>query len=183
MAASRVPDVTWRTRMTTTRFRRSSAAVAAVVAVTTVLAGCAATRPERPASEHDAPRALVDDFVTAFNDGDSAALSDLFAEHAEFVNIYGMRMSGRSGIAKGHAQAFASRLSRAELEVTSFHQRELDDDVVVAQAEWSLRQPEDADRSKVVPDSSGVLSFTVERTADDWEFASGANVVRSTPPS
>ncbi|OIH94418.1 hypothetical protein BIU90_04550 [Curtobacterium sp. MCBA15_001] len=164
----------------------------AVIAAALGLAACSPATPSgtptSPAAVRDgvdglSPGQLARDFVTAFNDGDAHALAGLFAEHAEFVNIYGIRMSGRTGIEQGHEHAFVSRLDGASLEATDVRERRVDSDVTVVQLGWRLQRDHDADPALVVPDSSGVLTFTALRTDGAWHFITGANVTESTPPS
>lgn len=180
--------------------RRSRIAVVALGATLagTALVGCTATGPGAvtagsPAAlaasgltdeQRAATQALVGDFVDAFNDGDAQALAATFAEDAEFVNIYGTRMSGREGIERGHAAAFASRLDGSELVFDLAHVVDVDGALVV-QAEWSLQHSPDAvDDALLVPEGSGVLTFSATcRPDDSCLFASGANVRVETPPS
>ena len=49
------------------------------------------------------PRAIIEAFANSLNDKDAEAVGALFSPDAEFVNIMGMRMSGRDGIVKGHS--------------------------------------------------------------------------------
>jgi len=185
-------------RRTPLSIRLAGAAVAALA-----LAGCSAsgapssssTSPDSTApgstapgstasaAQDDAALALVDDFVDAFNAGDATALARTFADDAEFVSIYGSRMSGRDGIESGHAAAFASRLDGAELVVDASHVIDVDG-VRVVQAEWSLQHAADvADASLLVPEGSGVLTFSVACPDDDaCRFASGANVRTEAAP-
>lgn len=170
-------------------------AVTAAVAIATVssigLHGCADTGSptQRPSSSSSRTATdlgatdLARRFVTTFNDGDARALADLFTDDAEFVNIYGIRMSGRTGIERGHEAAFASRLDGATLSAHDVEQHAAADGVAVVQVGWRLERAADADPALAVPDSAGVLTFTALRTDGAWLFVAGANVVTSPPPS
>lgn len=183
--------------MARSRARTAAVALGATLAGV-ALVGCSATGPGGATAgsptalatsgltdeQRAATQTLVGEFVEAFNDGDARALAATFADDAEFVNIYGTRMSGREGIERGHAAAFASRLDGSELVVDLAHVADVDGALVV-QAEWSLQHsPGAVDDALLVPEGSGVLTFSATcRPDDSCLFASGANVRVETPPS
>ena len=45
---------------------------------------------------------IADSLAAAWNSADAAGFAKLFAEDADFVNIYAMHFAGREGIAKQH---------------------------------------------------------------------------------
>lgn len=175
--------------MTPSRPIAVTAAVATMLVSALGLSGCADSKSATPgpatatAGFDDGAPALARRFVAAFNSGDARALAGLFTEDAEFVNIYGIRMSGRSGIEHGHQAAFASRLDGATLTLQDVEQHAVTNDLAVVQVEWHLERAPDADPDLVVPDSAGVLTFTALRSPAGWHFVCGANVMESTPPS
>lgn len=179
------------TRWTPTGLR--TAAAVTLAAASLGVAGCSATpqAPPTPSGTTDgasvrptSPGSMAREFAAAFNQGDARTLADLFAEHAEFVNIYGSRMSGRAGIERGHRAAFASRLDGSHLAIADVVERRIRDDLVVVQAVWRLTPDGTADPALVVPESTGILTFTALRTPGvGWEFVTGTNVLESTPPS
>jgi uncharacterized protein (TIGR02246 family) len=77
------------------------------------------------------PRQLVDAFASALNAKNADELGRLFAEDAEFVNILGMRMRGRTGIVDGHAWAFAGPLRGRQIRFDQVDELPITDDVVV----------------------------------------------------
>lgn len=183
------------------RVRRRSRTAAVALCATlagTALVGCTVTGPGAVTAgsptalttsgltdgQRAATQALVGDFVEAFDDGDARALAATFADDAEFVNVYGTRMSGRDGIERGHAAAFASRLDGSELVADAGHVVDVEGTLVV-QVEWSLQHSPDAvDETLLVPEGRGVLTFSATCDADDaCLFTSGANVRVETPPS
>ncbi|MGU3409640.1 SgcJ/EcaC family oxidoreductase [Microbacterium sp. M1A1_1b] len=178
--------------MSTPRTVVRATALSTLIVSALGLAGCAAspvpdaptsTSTSRAATDDSRPGELARAFVRSFNQGDARALAALFADDAEFVNIYGIRMSGRSGIEHGHRAAFASRLGGAALTTTRVDEHQVAPDVAVVQLSWRLAKAPDADPTLVVPDSAGVLTFTAVRADAAWQFIAGANVMESTPPS
>lgn len=151
------------------------------------ISGCAATQAADPAGQAAAcqtdPAALLQQFADAFNQHDAARLAGLFADRANFVNIYGTVMRNRSGIEQGHAQAFSSRLAPAKLEFRSIDKNQASDRTAVLTGVWDLVQPNDADQTKVVPTGSGALTAVAQCDDTRWVLISGANVRKTTPPS
>ena len=74
---------------------------------------------------------LTDAFAENLNAKDAAALGELFTEDAEFVNIMGMRMRGRQGIADGHAWAFNGPLRGRRIRFDQVDVLGVTDDVTV----------------------------------------------------
>ncbi|MET4053317.1 uncharacterized protein (TIGR02246 family) [Frigoribacterium sp. PvP054] len=184
---------------TSSRGRRRGAAALTALLASLALAGCSATEPGPSATtgsttesassgptpeQQMAAQGLIGRFVTAFDDGDARALAETFAEDAEFVNVYGTRMSGRDGIEEGHAAAFASRLDGSDLVVDAGHVVDVEGTLVI-QVDWSLQHsPYAVDETLLVPEGRGVLTLSATCDVDDaCLFTSGANVRVEMPPS
>lgn len=174
-------------------FQRSSSSwlsIATVLAlgVTIAVSGCSSPQSisskAAESSCHDDPKTLMNQFADAFNRYDAAALGALFTADARFTNIYGTVMKNRTGIEEGHARAFSSRLSSAELVLRDVKEQSVSDTVTTLYATWELTQPSNGDQTKLVPSGSGTLTTVAQCTASGkWLLAAGSNVRQTAPPS
>lgn len=131
----------------------------------------------------DSPADLFRSFTAAFNDGDAAALAALFGPDANFINIYGERMTGRIGIERGHAAAFRSRLSGAELLMLNVDTRAVSPTDAILYGTWELSQPGGIDPTTAVAPGTGTLTGVAACVDGAWRLEAAANVRSSTPPS
>jgi uncharacterized protein (TIGR02246 family) len=134
-----------------------------------------------PIAGFDQPRDFIELFASALNAKDAESLGKLSSEDAEFVNVRGTRMRGRSGIIEGHAMGFSGPLAGSTFEFHSISELPITDDVTVLHAH-SIR-----DRLPGAPPSTGprvstVLQIVVRRGSDGWQAVAAANVP-DTPPA
>ena len=119
----------------------------------------------------------VRDVVAGFRDAivskDAAHLGALFTDHAEFVNIAAMRMSGRDAIAALHAKMFAGPL-QITLDLGRTDVRFLRDDVALVNAAWKRDVPANA-TGPTMPPGTGEFTFVIVRDAGAWRLAAAQN--------
>jgi uncharacterized protein (TIGR02246 family) len=127
------------------------------------------------------PRELVDAFAAALNAKDAEELGRLFIEDAEFVNIMGMRMRGRSGIVEGHAWAFAGPLRGRRVRFDQVDVLTITDDVTVLHGHC-IREREPDAPADGLPDGSSVLAFVTRGGPQGWQIAAATNVTEAAPP-
>lgn len=127
------------------------------------------------------PRELVDAFAATLNAKDADELGRLFIQDAEFVNIMGMRMHGRSGIVEGHAWAFAGPLRGRRIRFDQVDVLAVTDDVTVLHGHC-IRECEPDAPAEGLPDGSSVLAFVTRRGPQGWQIAAATNVTEAAPP-
>jgi len=69
-------------------------------------------------ADEPAIRAVVDQFMDAWNRHDAKAFAGVFSEDADFTNWRGTGASGRSKIEEFHAPMFATVFSKSHQEYT-----------------------------------------------------------------
>jgi uncharacterized protein (TIGR02246 family) len=127
------------------------------------------------------PREIVDAFEAALNAKDAAALGELFAEDADFVNIMGMRMRGRDGIVSGHAWAFAGPLVGSRVAFDDVDEVPVTDDVTVVHARGLRERLPDAP-PQTLPPGRTVLMLVARRGDGGWHAVAAANVAEAPRP-
>ena len=127
------------------------------------------------------PQDLVDAFAEALNAKDPDALGRLFAEDAEFVNIFGMRMHGRAGIVAGHARAFGGPLRGRRVRFDQVDELAVTVDVSVLHGHC-LRELEPDAPADGLPPGASVLVFVARRGPSTWELVAATNVTEAPAP-
>ena len=81
---------------------------------------------------------VVNEFVAAWNRGDSAAIAALFVPDADFINVLGTHERGREAIEAGHREILNTVYWRSRNQYTVRAIRPLSDDLVVVFADALL---------------------------------------------
>jgi uncharacterized protein (TIGR02246 family) len=114
-------------------------------------------------------------FADAWNRRDADALSSLFTEDAEFVNVTGLWWHDRVSIRKAHAYGLERIFNESTLTIEEVRLKQLSDDVVVVHARMALRgQTPVADISRPGL-RTNIFSFVMRLVGDAWLCASAHN--------
>lgn len=124
---------------------------------------------------------ILGSFADAFNGRDAAALAALFTEGGDLVNIFGMRMVGRSGVQAGHARQFAGALAGNRLAFTEHTVREVGPGVAVCHAQWRREVLPDAPAGSL-PAGTGIFTLVLVEQAGSWKIDAAHNVQNAPPP-
>jgi lactoylglutathione lyase len=81
-------------------------------------------------------RSLVFDFRDAFNSHDPKVFANLLVEDAEWTDVTGTTMVGKSEIEHHHAYPFQTVLKEATLDVKSFRNKWINDSIVSIEIKW-----------------------------------------------
>ncbi len=84
---------------------------------------------------------IVQALQDAWNAADSAGFAAPFADDADFVNIVGMHVRGRDGIAAGHQHIFRTMYAGSRIEYRLKSARLLRPDVALAHVDAKLHVP------------------------------------------
>lgn len=123
------------------------------------------------------PAQVAEGFAEAWNAADAAALAELFAEDADFVNVVGLWWTSRRRIRAAHEYGFRRIFAGSQMHLDEVRVRELGEGVAVVHALWTLtgQSPAPGGEAKSAPgDRQGVISFTVQRQPPDAEDDDGA---------
>jgi uncharacterized protein (TIGR02246 family) len=120
------------------------------------------------------PEDIPQAFADAWNDNDAAAIGDLFAEDAEFVNVVGLWWHDRERIQRAHSIAFESYFADAEASVSRQRVRCLTDDVAVVHWKWRMSGQVSPD-GEAADDRSGIFVMVVQRLDDEWKVVTAQN--------
>jgi len=113
--------------------------------------------------------AVIDKFVEVWNRHDAKAFATVFAEGADFTNWRGEDASGRAKIEAFHAPMFATIFKNSHLSHTAIVTRFIRPDVAAVDVHWEMTGATDA-QGNPRPDRRGLLSFIMEKNAEQWQI-------------
>lgn len=123
------------------------------------------------------PLDVTDGWLAAWNSHDADALTALFVEDADFINVVGMWFRGHGQIRFNHAYGFAHMFGASSMRFAKTKVRELGPDAAIIVAAWELTGQVDPDGTPSGP-RTGVLTFVVTRTEAGWRAVSAQNTDR-----
>jgi len=125
--------------------------------------------------DDQAIRKVVTGYEEAWNAHDMKAISKLFREDAEFINVVGMHWRGRDTIVKAHAIFHEIMFKDCRFKTDSIETRPLGGDHAIAV--WTATQDSYATPSgQVVPKGQFKLSAILTKGPEGWKIAHGHNV-------
>ncbi len=92
-----------------------------------------------------APLDIASKFTKAWNAGDAKAISELFAEDADFVNVVGLWWTSRRSIRRALKRGFAEWFDGSTFTVEKLSQRLLGSDAAMIIARWRIEGQRDPD--------------------------------------
>ena len=126
------------------------------------------------------PERLMDVWAHAVTGNDPRRLEEVFADDAEFVNLYGSIWQGREAIIDGHAWALGGVLKDSTMRFESIETRSVGDDVVVMRGVCHRGRAANASAGTLPPGTT-VLLLVAQRGGEGWTAISGANVAQQPP--
>jgi uncharacterized protein (TIGR02246 family) len=134
-------------------------------------------------TDQEAVVAVIDQVVDAWNRHDAKAFAGVFAEDADFTNWRGEGASGRSKIEELHAPMFATIFKNSHQSYTAIKTRFIRPDVAAVDVRWEMTDATDA-QGNPRPYRRGLLSFTMEKNAGQWQIVVMHNLdLTALPPS
>jgi uncharacterized protein (TIGR02246 family) len=120
-------------------------------------------------ADERAVRGIVDALVAAWNRHDARAFVAVFAEDADFTNVFGMRAKGRAEIEAFHVPIFKTMFKDSRLEAIETRLRFLRPDVAAADVLWGMTGARDANGNPW-PDRRGLLNFVATAKGGTWSI-------------
>ena len=122
-------------------------------------------------------RRLATRFAETWNAHDMAAMADLFADDADFVNIGGMHLKGREQIRSEHVKLHAMQFKESVLTIRGVSVRFPAPSVAIAHVEWAMKGDRDSDGTSRRP-REGLATWTLVKRAGDWRIVASHNTNR-----
>jgi uncharacterized protein (TIGR02246 family) len=111
--------------------------------------------------------ALARALEAAWNRHDAQAFAAVFAEDAEFTNVFGMVQQGRAGIEAAHAAVFKTMFQDSRLAVTETRVRLIRPDIAAVDVNWTMTGARDP-HGNPWPERTGLMNWIVTRHGERW---------------
>ena len=121
------------------------------------------------AEAEKAVRQLVEAFVDAWNVHDASAFARVFADDADFTNVFGMHARGRETIAQFHRPIFETIFKDSRLAAAETTVRFIRPDVAAVDVRWEMTGARDP-MGNEWPLRRGLINLTIVREADTWSI-------------
>lgn len=120
------------------------------------------------------PEDLPLQFVAAWNKRNARDLSDLFDEHAEFVNVVGLWWHNKEDIFKAHDYGLKNLFSDSDLSITKIKTKYLSEEIAVVNARFHLKGQTKLE--DYTPKSRNtIFTFVVQKRKGYWLCVSAHN--------
>jgi uncharacterized protein (TIGR02246 family) len=145
----------------TPRKRRLAAAFGAAL-----VASLLSAAPAQP--DDAAVRAIVDQVLGAWRDGNARGMAEVYEGAGDFVNPNGVRAVGRANIEAYYAAAFAAGYAGSALAVDILHSRHLTPAVILLDGAFRI---DPTSVAKITESSSGIFSAVLIKKSGRWRIA------------
>jgi uncharacterized protein (TIGR02246 family) len=113
---------------------------------------------------------LVAAMLHAWNVHDAHTFASVFAEDADFTNIFGMDAQGREEIELFHRSLFATMFRKSRLRAMSTRTRAVRPDVATVDIHWEMSGACDPEGNPW-PSRSGLINLLITREKHAWSIA------------
>jgi uncharacterized protein (TIGR02246 family) len=119
------------------------------------------------AANEAAIREVLEKYTTAFNNHDAHALAMLYAENADFTNMFGASQHGRAAIEKNATALFKGPLKDAQRTDMLKSVRMLNPALAVLDETWEMSGTRAANGSEN-PVRKGLMTWVMARRGGEW---------------
>ena len=112
---------------------------------------------------------VIERFTEAWNKHDAAAYSLVFAEDADFTNVFGQKFHGRPAIEAQHALIFSTMFKSSHLTCREISVRLIDQNLATVDVIWNMKGATNP-QGNPWPDRKGLLSLIMKNVGDKWSI-------------
>jgi len=124
---------------------------------------------------------IIQDYTDSWNLRGCVGFGDHYSDSADFVNIYGMKFTGKAEIENRHTIILKSFLKGSKLETVNTLMREVQPGLVVATVFWrchGFRNPA-SDLNSIGEIREGVFTHILIRMNEKWEITASQNTLKA----
>lgn len=125
-------------------------------------------------ADQEAIERVIAGYTHAWNEQECRGFADGFAKDADFVNIFGMKFSGREEIEERHVKILQTFLKNSKLEILQTQLREVQKGLVIATIYWKVQG-----FKKVGAIQEGVFTQVFVQAGEKWEITASQNTLIS----
>ena len=125
-------------------------------------------------ADQDAIEKVIAGYAHAWNDQECKGFGEGFAQDADFVNVYGMKFTGREEIEARHVKILQGFLKNSKMEILKTDLREVQKGLVIATVYWRVKGFKKPDAIQ-----DGIFTQVFIRQEKKWEITASQNTLIS----
>lgn len=124
-------------------------------------------------------RKIVQNYTDSWNQRDCKGFAEDFSTDADFVNIFGMKFSGKAEIENRHIKILQTFLKGSKLEIVDTHLREIQPGLVIGTIYWKIYgfHTPGSDMNKPGEIRDGIFTQVFVNTNKKWEITASQNTM------
>ena len=123
-------------------------------------------------TDREAIEKVVADYTYAWNEQGCKGFANGFAPDADFVNIFGMKFSGKEEIESRHIHILRTILKDSKMEILKTCLREVQEGLVIATIYWQVKGFKIGE-----PVRDGIFTQVFVRQGGKWEITASQNTL------
>lgn len=112
-------------------------------------------------------RSSIERFTKAWNIHDAKAFSQVFAEDADFTNVFGQQFHGRMAIEAQHASIFTTMFRESAVAAEKISVRMLDHRLAAVDVVWTMNGAMDP-KGNPWPARKGLTNLVMKNVDENW---------------
>ncbi len=125
-------------------------------------------------TDHEAIEKIIADYTQSWNEKGCKGFADGFVQDADFVNIFGMKFSGKEEIEARHISILQTFLKDSKMEILKTNLREAQKGVVIATIYWRV---EGFKKPDAIQD--GIFTQVFIQQGENWKITASQNTLIS----
>lgn len=109
----------------------------------------------------------IEKFKAAWNIHDAAVLAGVFANNADFTNVFGQQFHGRAAIEGQHTSIFTSLFNASSISILKTYIRFLNETLAAVDVTWNMSGAKDF-MGNPWPDRKGLMSLVMQKQYEEW---------------
>lgn len=117
----------------------------------------------------EAIKNIIQEFTKSWNIHDAKSFANVFAEDADFTNVFGQKAHGRQAIENIHAGIFSTMFSDSHLTADNVTVRFMGEDFAAVDVHWSMKGARDH-QGNPWPERKGLMNLVVRNEGYKWSI-------------
>ncbi len=125
-------------------------------------------------TDQEAIEKVIADYTYAWNEQGCKGFAEGFAQDADFVNIFGMKFSGKEEIEARHIHILQTVLKDSKMEILKTNLREAQEGLVIATVYWRVKGFKVGEAIR-----EGIFTQVFVQQGGKWEITASQNTLIS----
>lgn len=122
---------------------------------------------------------VIQDYTESWNLHEGKGFGKDFTEDADFVNIFGMKFTGKAEIENRHVKILQTFYKGSNLQIVKTELREVQPDLIIANVYWRLKGYRNPGPDATSPGEirDGIFTQVFVRTGKKWAITASQNTM------